>query len=149
MFHFTILLKLWIIFITMVYSSDELSDDEDDRSEVEYVYDFAEPNDDDSIQPSTSNHAKASTNTGKGKRQLGCSTKIQGLSAEQSELLRGLFKTNVHLQRELKREECEKLKKKYPILDTLPWKKIKNTVHNWITIEKRKHGISFGISRYR
>jgi hypothetical protein len=64
------------------------------------------------------------------------------LTNEQSRLLRRLFESNVREERELKMADCEKAMKKYSILKGLGWKKIKNTVHNWITGEKRKKKIN-------
>ena len=63
---------------------------------------------------------------------------IHKLNEEQSQLLKSLFKTNVTLRKELRREDCEKVINKYEILSRLSWQKIKNTIHNWITCEKRK-----------
>jgi hypothetical protein len=63
---------------------------------------------------------------------------VQKLTEDQSSLLKKLFQTNVALRRELRREDCEKAINKYPILKGLTWQKIKNTIHNWITLEKRK-----------
>ncbi|XP_052248173.1 uncharacterized protein LOC127856165 isoform X15 [Dreissena polymorpha] len=64
--------------------------------------------------------------------------RLQKLSEDQSHLLKTLFKTNIALRKELKREDCERVMQKYQILRGLSWKKIKNTIHNWITAEKRK-----------
>ena len=66
------------------------------------------------------------------------SERLQKLGEDQSHLLKTLFKTNIALRKELKREDCESVMQKYEILHGLSWKKIKNTIHNWITAEKRK-----------
>lgn len=63
---------------------------------------------------------------------------IQRLTEDQAQLLRTLFKTNVQLRRELRRVDCEKVLNKYSVLSNLGWIKVKNTIHNWITQEKRK-----------
>ncbi|XP_060572464.1 uncharacterized protein LOC132730528 [Ruditapes philippinarum] len=64
--------------------------------------------------------------------------KIQRLTEEQTKTLRSLFQANITLRRELKRHECINVIQKYPCLKSLDWKKVKNTIHNWITLEKRK-----------
>ena len=64
--------------------------------------------------------------------------KICHLTESQTEKLRSIFKANVALRRELKKRECEQAIQEEPCLKSLDWKKIKNTVHNWITLEKRK-----------
>jgi hypothetical protein len=63
---------------------------------------------------------------------------VQKLSDEQSNLLKKLFKANVDLRRELRQVDCEKVINKYEVLSHLSWQKVKNTVHNWITLEKKK-----------
>ncbi len=70
--------------------------------------------------------------------QIFSTGKVQHLTEKQSSLLANLFRTNVDLGRELKKHECEQVIKKYPILSSFTWEKVKNTVHNWITAEKRK-----------
>lgn len=42
------------------------------------------------------------------------------------------------MRRELRKDECENVAKKYVALQSLTWKKIKNTVHNWIMSKKRE-----------
>ncbi|XP_052213017.1 uncharacterized protein LOC127831958 [Dreissena polymorpha] len=60
------------------------------------------------------------------------------LTEHQHRLLKTLFKTNIAMRRELQKDECEKVSRKHDALQNLTWKKIKNTVHNWIMAEKRK-----------
>jgi hypothetical protein len=64
--------------------------------------------------------------------------KIQHLSSEQKCLLRKLFQANITLKKELKMADCVRAIKAHDCLSSLSWTKIKNTVHNWITLEKRK-----------
>ncbi|KAL4230711.1 hypothetical protein ACF0H5_011086 [Mactra antiquata] len=64
--------------------------------------------------------------------------KVQRLTEDQTKLLKVLFKTNVQLRKELRRADCEKVLNKHSVLRNLDWKKVKNTIHNWITAEKRK-----------
>ncbi|XP_060082497.1 uncharacterized protein LOC132561814 [Ylistrum balloti] len=64
--------------------------------------------------------------------------KIQRLTEEQTTTLRKNFQSNITFRRELKRFECEKAISKHLCLKDLSWKKVKNTVHNWIVGEKRK-----------
>ncbi|XP_052259965.1 uncharacterized protein LOC127864353 isoform X6 [Dreissena polymorpha] len=51
--------------------------------------------------------------------------RLQKLGEDQSHLLKTLFKTNIALRKELKREDCERVMQKYEILHGLSWKKIK------------------------
>ncbi|KAH3823523.1 hypothetical protein DPMN_125329 [Dreissena polymorpha] len=51
--------------------------------------------------------------------------RLQKLGEDQSHLLKTLFKTNIVLRKELKREDCERVMQKYEILHGLSWKKIK------------------------
>jgi hypothetical protein len=53
------------------------------------------------------------------------SERLQKLGEDQSHLLKTLFKTNIVLRKELKREDCERVMQKYEILHGLSWKKIK------------------------
>ncbi|XP_069110207.1 uncharacterized protein [Argopecten irradians] len=60
------------------------------------------------------------------------------LNKSQEECLRQVFQENVKLRKELKRNECDKAIAAHSCLKKLEWKKIKNTIHNWITREKIK-----------
>ncbi|KAH3710453.1 hypothetical protein DPMN_069935 [Dreissena polymorpha] len=51
--------------------------------------------------------------------------RLQKLGEDQSHLLKTLFKTNIALRKEPKREDCERVMQKYEILHRLSWKKIK------------------------
>ncbi|KAH3729364.1 hypothetical protein DPMN_055332 [Dreissena polymorpha] len=51
--------------------------------------------------------------------------RLQKLGEDQSHLLKTLFKTNIALRKELKREDCERVMQKYEILHGLSWTKIK------------------------
>ncbi|XP_052250749.1 uncharacterized protein LOC127857981 isoform X4 [Dreissena polymorpha] len=51
--------------------------------------------------------------------------RLQKLGEDQSHLLKTLFKTNIVLRKELKREDCERVMQKYEILHGLSWKKNK------------------------
>ncbi|XP_033730120.1 uncharacterized protein LOC117319420 [Pecten maximus] len=77
--------------------------------------------------------AQASTSGQKGKRRS-----IHHLTEEQTNTLRRLFKTNVAFRRDLKKHECLQAIKKNRCLNELDWKKVKNTVHSWIILEKKK-----------
>lgn len=63
---------------------------------------------------------------------------IHHLTEEQTNTLRRLFKTNVAFRRDLKKHECLQAIKKNRCLNELDWKKVKNTVHSWIILEKKK-----------
>lgn len=45
---------------------------------------------------------------------------------------------NILNHKELRKRECEKAMDEHQELRRLSWKKIKNTVHNYITLEKKK-----------
>ena len=67
---------------------------------------------------------------------------IQKLTSEQSALLRKQFSADITFRRELKMINCTNSQKKHKTLENLSWTKIKKTVHNWITADKRKVGKS-------
>ncbi|XP_060081428.1 uncharacterized protein LOC132560769 [Ylistrum balloti] len=60
------------------------------------------------------------------------------LNVTQQLCLKLIFHGNVHLRKELKRKECEEAIAAHSCLKGLEWKKIKNTIHNWITSKKIK-----------
>ena len=64
--------------------------------------------------------------------------KVRKLTSEQSILLKKLFQARIASRKELNREECDAVIHKYPVIKDLHWTKIKNTIHNWITLQKQK-----------
>ncbi|XP_052795675.1 uncharacterized protein LOC128228411 [Mya arenaria] len=78
---------------------------------------------------------EAERKSSKGPKQA---RKVQRLTQEQSQLLRKLFEVNITMRRELKMIDCINTIKSQKCLNSLKWIKIKNTIHNWITTEKRK-----------
>ncbi|XP_056003954.1 uncharacterized protein LOC125662207 isoform X6 [Ostrea edulis] len=117
---------------------DENDNQEDQEDEVQGIQN-PESSDMDNLtvaKPSaTVTSSRQPSTTVTSSRQPKC---VQKLSEEQSQLLKSLFKTNIALRKELRCEDCEKVIKKYEVLSRLSWKKIKNTIHNWITSEKKK-----------
>lgn len=60
------------------------------------------------------------------------------LKEEEVNIIRKIFKMNILNHKELRKRECEKAMDEHQELRRLSWKKIKNTVHNYITLEKKK-----------
>ena len=63
---------------------------------------------------------------------------VQLLTSEQKETLKQLYRSNISLRQELKMSQCQQAINEHACLKDLSWKKIKNTVHNWIIAEKKK-----------
>lgn len=61
------------------------------------------------------------------------------LKKEEANSIKKIFKMNILHYKEVCKRDCEKAIAENEELKRLGWKKIKNTVHNYITIEKKKH----------
>ncbi|XP_033759896.1 uncharacterized protein LOC117342041 isoform X2 [Pecten maximus] len=112
---------------------DVAVDDEEDGEDMEEASD-SDPGDSDSSEQVAS--GSSSTTQSKPSHSIGKGRLI--LNAEQITCLKQLFKDNIVMRKELKLKDCTNAIAKEECLNGLDWKKVKNTVHNWIMNEKKK-----------